>query len=268
MITQPGYRSDVTRTRFKREAQAIASLQCPHTVYLFDFGIAQNGSFYYVMELLDGISLQMLVDKFGPQPASRVIHFLRQVCESLEEAHQKGLIHRDIKPSNIFACNLGLEYDFVKILDFGLVKNISPHETGNLTMTGIVAGTPGYISPEIAMGEGAIDGRVDIYALGCVAYFLLTGAPVFEDKTPTAVVLAHVQKLPSPPSARSEMQVPASVDEIILRCLAKKPEDRPHSARELGDLLAKLPVSEWGREDAADWWQTYLPASSTYRKEL
>jgi serine/threonine-protein kinase len=265
MAGQPGHQSEVTRTRFKREAQAIASLQSPHTVYLFDFGISQDGSFYYVMELLDGMSLQMLVEKFGPQPASRVVHILRQVCESLEEAHRRGLIHRDIKPSNIFACSVGIECDFIKVLDFGLVKNVSPHDTGHLTVTGVSAGTPAYMAPEVAMGEEAIDGRVDIYGLGCVAYFLLTGSPVFEEKTPTATALAHVQKTPVPPSQRSEMHIAARLEEIILRCLAKKPEDRPSSAQELSDLLADCGVPEWTREDASEWWQTYLPASCAYR---
>ncbi len=265
MIEQPERQSEATRRRFKREAQAIAALQSPHTVYLYDFGVAQDGSFYYVMELLDGISLQMLVDQFGPQPASRVAHILRQACGSLEEAHQKGLIHRDVKPSNIFACSVGIEYDFVKVLDFGLVKNIASTETARLTIAGVSAGTPAYMAPEIAMGEEAIDGRVDLYGLGCVAYFLLTGSPVFEEKTPTATALAHVQKAPTPPSERSELEVPPLFEQIILRCLAKKPEDRPRTARELRDLLANCGVAEWTQENASAWWQSYLPECCAYR---
>jgi eukaryotic-like serine/threonine-protein kinase len=265
MTGKPGYQLESTRRRFKREAQAIASLQSPHTVYLFDFGVSRDGSFYYVMELLDGISLQMLVEKYGPQPASRLVHFLRQVCESLEEAHRKGLVHRDIKPSNIFACNVGIVYDFMKVLDFGLVKNMSPKEALHLTAEGSSAGTPAYMAPEIAMGEEIIDGRVDIYGLGCVAYFLLTGAPVFEEKTATATALAHVQKEPLPPSKHSEMEIPAQLDRIILSCLAKKPEDRPQTAQELSRLLAACGVPEWTQENAYEWWQAYLPESSAYR---
>jgi len=158
------------------------------------------------MELLDGVSLEVLVEKFGPQPAPRAVHILRQVCESLEEAHRKGLVHRDIKPSNIFACVVGIEYDFAKVLDFGLVKHVSPKDSLRLTAEGTSAGTPAYMAPEIAMGEELIDGRVDLYALGCVACFLLTGAPVFDEKTVTATALAHLQKPPIPPSQRIRCQ--------------------------------------------------------------
>lgn len=265
MISQPGYQSEIIRKRFKREAQAIASLQSPHTVYLFDFGVSQNGSFYYVMELLDGISLQMLVDKFGPQPAGRVVHFLKQVCLSLEEAHRRGLIHRDIKSNNIFACNVGIEYDFIKVLDFGLVKNISPLDSLTITLGGTTAGTPAFMAPEVAMGEEGIDGRVDIYGLGCVAYFLLTGFLVFEEKSATATALAHVQKPPQPPSQRCPLVIPQQLESIVLRCLAKKPEDRPQSAQELFRMLEECGVPSWTQEDARKWWQTYLPASSDYR---
>ncbi len=265
IVGKPGYQSEIVRKRFKREAQAIASLQSPHTVYLYDFGVSREGAFYFVMELLDGISLQMLVDQYGPQPASRLVHFLRQVCRSLEEAHSRGLVHRDIKPSNIFACKLGIEYDFTKVLDFGLVKNLSPSDSLQLTLEGASAGTPAYMAPEIALGEETIDGRVDIYALGCVAYFLLTGAPVFVEKTATATALAHVQKDPVPPSLRSELQVPPQLEQVILQCLAKKPEDRPQTARELARLLSACGVEEWTQGEASEWWQAYLPECCSYR---
>lgn len=265
-MLQRGRESDITRKRFAREAQAIACLQSPHTVYLHDFGVAEDGSFYYVMELLDGISLQTLVDTFGPLPASRVIHILRQVCDSLEEAHRQELIHRDIKPSNIFACQVGIEYDFVKVLDFGLVKNISRRETLHLTEPGLTAGTPAYMAPEVALGEPSIDGRVDIYALGCVAYFLLTGFTVFDEKTATAAALAHVNKTPLAPSKRSEMPIPPQLDRLILRCLAKNPEQRPRSAMELRRLLKAITEApKWTQEDAENWWQTCLPISCSYR---
>jgi serine/threonine-protein kinase len=228
--------------------------------------MAEDGSFYYVMELLDGISLQALVDKFGPQPALRVIHILRQVCDSLEEAHRRGLVHRDIKPNNIFASMVGIEYDFIKVLDFGLVKNISRQETLHLTAPGLTAGTPAYMAPEVGMGEESIDGRVDIYALGCVGYFLLTGSLVFNEKTATATAMAHVQKKPAPPSQLSELPVPSQLESVILSCLAKRPEQRPKSALELSRLLAAITaVPKWTQECAERWWQTYLPVSCSYR---
>jgi serine/threonine-protein kinase len=266
MLLQRGYESDITRKRFAQEAAAMASLQSTHTVHLFDFGVADDGSFYYVMELLDGMSLQALVDKFGPQPASRVIHILRQVCDSLEEAHRRGLVHRDIKPNNIFTCMVGIEHDFIKVLDFGLVKNLSRSDSLQLTATGVTAGTPSYMAPEVATGEDSIDGRTDLYALGCVAYFLLTGAPVFDEKTATATALAHVQKTPTPPSQRSEVAIPPELERIVLRCLAKRPEERPQSALELSrDLAAIGALTEWTQESAERWWQTYLPVSCSYR---
>ena len=260
---QSGRQANITRRRFEREAGAIASLQSPHTVYLFDFGVSQDGTFYYVMELLDGISLEVLVSKYGPQPASRVAHILEQVCQSLEEAHRRGLVHRDIKPSNIFICRLGLETDFVKVLDFGLVKEVSSEETMHLTMDGTAAGTPAYMAPEVALGERALDGRVDLYGLGCVAYLLLTGSTVFNENTPTATALAHVQKQPVPPSQRSEMPVPRDLEGAILSCLAKKPEDRPATAAELGRRLAACKdLPQWTPQQACDWWEAYLPASN------
>lgn len=255
---------DMMRRRFEREARATASLQCPHTIYLFDFGAAHDGSFYYVMELLNGISLQTVVDRFGPQPASRVAHILRQVCLSLEEAHRRGLVHRDIKPTNIFICKVGLQRDFVKVLDFGLVKHIDPTESTLITQEGTSAGTPAYMAPEAAMGLEKVDGRLDIYSLGCVAYFMLTGHMVFEENTSTATALAHVQKEPVPPSQRTELPVPEDMERVILQCLAKKPEDRPRSAQELGrmlELCGQLP--RWTADQANEWWRTNLPEGAT-----
>jgi serine/threonine-protein kinase len=154
----------------------------------------------------------------------------------------------------------------MKVLDFGLVKDVSPHASMHLTVEGMSAGTPAYMAPEIAMGELDIDGRVDIYALGCVAYFLLTGSPVFDEKTATAMALAHVQKEPVRPSRRSEIPVPAELEDVVLRCLAKKPENRPRSAQELGRLLGACAGTRvWKQEDAVEWWQTYLPETSSYR---
>ena len=258
--------ADVAMRRFEREARVTADLQSPHTVYLYDFGTSRDGHFYFVMELLDGVSLQKLVQTFGPQPGSRVIHLLRQVCLSLEEAHARGMVHRDLKPSNIMACKVALQHDYVKVLDFGLVKPTQTEELTHLTVEGVSAGTPGYIAPEIAMGEERIDGRADLYTLGCVAYYLLTGTLVFNETSPTAMAVAHVQKSPAPPSERTELPISADLESVVLQCLAKKPADRPASARALIRLLdACVDAKQWCSEDADAWWRTHLPPSSSHR---
>lgn len=258
--------ADVAVRRFEREARVTADLQSPHTVYLYDFGTSRDGHFYFVMELLDGVSLQKLVQTFGPQPGSRVIHLMRQVCLSLEEAHARGMVHRDLKPSNIMACKVALQHDFVKVLDFGLVKPTQTEEVTNLTVEGVSAGTPGYIAPEIAMGEERIDGRADLYTLGCVAYFLLTGTMVFNETSPTAMAVAHVQKAPIPPSQRTELPISPDLEAVVLKCLAKKADERPASARALIRLLdACADAKQWCSEDADGWWRTHLPPSSSHR---
>ena len=257
--------ADVAVRRFEREARATASLQSPNTVYLYDFGTAKDGSFYYVMELLDGISLQKLVSSFGPQPAGRVVYLMRQICRSLDEAHRRDLVHRDLKPSNVMVCQVALEYDVAKVLDFGLVKPTN-RDDSELTADGISAGTPAYIAPEVALGGRNIDGRADIYAMGCVAYYLLTGRLVFDEPTPIAMSLAHVQTPPVPPSERTELYIPASLERIVLQCLEKKPVDRPSTAGELGRMLDALTDFEaWTPARAEAWWQVHLPDSSTLR---
>jgi eukaryotic-like serine/threonine-protein kinase len=270
LIQQTGRQADVLRKRFEREARATASLQCPHTVALYDFGVTQDGSFYYVMELLNGMDLQTLVDRFGPFPAARVVSVLRQVCLSLEEAHRAGLIHRDIKPKNIFLCRLGLDFDFTKVLDFGLVKNTDRGKDASvMTVEGATTGTPAYMPPEMALGRADIDGRADIYALGCVAYFMLTGGLVFTETSPTAMALAHVQKPVVPPSQRAELGVPKELDALVIACLAKEPGDRPRSAQELNRLLDELSLTEtWTRNHAAEWWHTNLPEASLGQSAL
>jgi tRNA A-37 threonylcarbamoyl transferase component Bud32 len=245
------------RIRFEQEAQATALLRSPHTVEVYDFGLSSDGSFYYVMELLDGLDLQQLVREHGPLPASRVVHILRQTCHSLGEAHAAGLIHRDIKPANIFVCRYGSDYDFVKVLDFGLVKSTG-EEAGAataLTQEGSVAGTPAFMAPEMALGGGGMDGRADLYALGCVAYWLLTGQPVFAGETPVATLLKHVQEDPLPPSKCTETEIPADLEAVVMDCLHKKPVDRPSSAEELADRLSKCDVVAWTKHEAKSWWQ-------------
>jgi hypothetical protein len=243
--------------RFRQEARAVALLRSPHTVQLYDFGVASDGTFYYVMELLNGMDLQRLVSEHGPLPPSRVIHILAQVCESLAEAHDRGLVHRDIKPANIQVCRMGRQCDFVKVLDFGLVKSAvaSAGEPG-LTAPNSVAGTPAYIAPETALGN-PVDCRTDLYSFGCVAYWMLTGRQVFEAQSPMQMIAHHIQTPPGSPSHYSAYPIPAPLEAIILACLSKRPSERPSSASELADLLADCPAgSEWTREDARKWWST------------
>src|SRR5262245_24858316 len=253
--------------RFEREAQAIASLRSPHTVNLFDFGIADDGTFYYVMELLDGLDAERMVQQFGPLPAERVIHLIRQVCHSLSEAESISLVHRDIKPANIFLCHYGEDYDFVKVLDFGIVKAIREPDGAvgaatvpALTVEHVVRGTPAFIAPEQALGSQPVDHRADIYGIGCVAYWLLTGELVFTGDTPMQLLVKHAQAVPDAPSARTELPIPRELDTIVLACLAKDPADRPQSARELARRLEAVPLkSEWTPERARAWWQTNRP---------
>jgi serine/threonine-protein kinase len=245
--------------RFEREAQVIASLRSPHTVNLFDFGVATDGSFYYVMELLEGLDTDKLVRRFGPLPASRVIHLLKQVCHSLSEAESHGLVHRDIKPANIFLCRYGEDYDFVKVLDFGIVKaspdSPTPISNQNLTADNALHGTPAFMAPEQVMGE-AVDGRADIYATGCVAYWLLTGQLVFDAPSPMGLLVHHTQSKPRRPSTRTELAIPTALDDLVLSCLAKDPAERPRSARELARRLSLLPgAGEWNDERAREWWE-------------
>jgi serine/threonine protein kinase len=258
--------SDVAIRRFRREANVIAGLQSPHTVYLYDFGTARDGRFYYVMELLDGISLQTLVTTFGPQPAARVVYILRQVCSSLDEAHEQGLIHRDLKPSNVMVCKVAQQHDFVKVLDFGLAKSIVQDESlSQVTVEGVTAGTPGYMAPEVALGNPDVDGRADLYAVGCLGYVLLTGTLVFPDTNPMSMALKHVQAPPDPPSQRTELPIPPDLERLILQCLEKKPENRPSSARELRERLLMSGAPAWTERDAASWWEHHLPHTSSLR---
>jgi serine/threonine-protein kinase len=249
------------RRRFEREAQATAALHSPHTVALFDYGVTDDGIFYYVMELLDGFDLESFIERFGPQPAPRVIWLLRQLCASLAEAHSYGLTHRDIKPKNIHLCRLGLSYDFVKVLDFGLVKSRegSSNQT-RLTREGVTTGTPAYMSPEMALGKSDVDARTDIYAVGCVAYWLLTGKLVFEASNALAMALEHVQSEPVPPSHRTEIEISPQLERVILECLRKDPAHRPQTARELDRMLAACPgAGGWDNDAAEEWWRMHLP---------
>jgi eukaryotic-like serine/threonine-protein kinase len=256
-----GERAHVALQRFRREAEAAANLRSPHTVELYDFGVTGDQTMYFVMELLEGMDLQTLVRQHGALPASRAIYLLRQVCASLEEAHVRGLVHRDIKPANIHVGRLGLEYDFVKVLDFGLVKSIAAaNEDYSLaTAAGITPGTPAYMAPEMALGE-TIDGRADLYALGCVAYYLLTGTLVFEAENIFQLMAKRLRDDPVPPSQRTSLPIPSALDQLVIACLDRKPENRPASAAELSRSLAAIDVAPWDEAQAVEWWQTHRPS--------
>jgi len=257
-----GEHHDIALKRFTQEAQATASMRSPNTIELYDFGVSAEGTFYYVMELLDGFDLETLVQKFGPVPAKRAVYLIRQVCHSLAEAHEHGLIHRDIKPANIYMCRYGRDLDFVKVLDFGLVKHRGEREDDvKLTAPDVVGGTPAYISPEQVTGDQPIDGRTDIYSLGCVAYWLLTGHLVFQGPTAMRTMVMHLNEEPVPPSQRTEMEIPAALEQIIMQCLEKDPAHRPQTTEELSMALAACEtVPVWDREKAARWWETCQPA--------
>ena len=251
--------------RFEREAQATALMRSPHTLELYDFGMADDGTFYYVMELLDGFDLDELIERFGPVPAERAVHFLRQVCASLAEAHDAGLIHRDIKPANLYTCRYGRDVDFIKVLDFGLVKHGGAPEPGadKLTAEHFAGGTPAFMSPEQAVGEESLDGRSDLYSLGCVAYWLLTGTAVFKGRTPIETMMMHVHVKPDPPSLYTKVFIPPELEAIVMGCLAKEVEARPQTADELAQRLAAVRMGgEWTQSRARAWWDTNRPVTA------
>jgi eukaryotic-like serine/threonine-protein kinase len=259
----PGRQSELLK-RFEREAQATSLLRSPHTIELYDFGVADDGAFYYVMELLDGFDLEALVTRFGPVPAERAIHLLKQVCHSLGEAHAQGLIHRDVKPANVYVCRYGRDVDFVKVLDFGLVKSQDDGRTlVGATSTNVVRGTPAFMSPEQILASRPLDGRSDIYAIGCLGYWLLTGQLVFTGRTAMETLMRHTKEEPEPPSARTELGIPDALDRLILACLAKSPDDRPAGADAVIAQLDEIETpSAWTQSRARQWWELNQPATS------
>ncbi len=261
IVAAQGEGAQVAVKRFRREAEVAANLRSPHTVELYDFGVTEDETLYFVMELLEGMDLESLVRDTGPVPPARAIHILRQVCESLEEAHASGLVHRDIKPANIHVGRLGLQHDFVKVLDFGLVKSIRGDNTEEslATAAGVAAGTPAYMAPEMALGE-PFDGRSDLYALGCVAYYMLTGQRVFEASNHLQVLAKHLRDAPDPFAKRVAFHVPAELEQLVLACVAKKPADRPQSAADLSRSLAAIEITAWDEAQAKTWWQLERPA--------
>ncbi len=246
--------SESAKQRFKNEVQITSSLSHPNTVAVFDFGQTAEGSLYYAMEHLSGVTLEDLIHVAGPQPAPRVLSILNQVCGSLTEAHHQGLIHRDIKPTNIMLCEHGGLYDVVKVLDFGLVKDIY-QGAPDITLENTLVGTPFYMAPELIADGSAFSPSSDLYALGGVGYYLLSGHHVFEGSSAVEICAMHLHDTPVPPSQRSNQEIPPDLEAIILACLAKKPADRPHSAEEMSAMLVKCAdFGVWTREKSQDWW--------------
>jgi eukaryotic-like serine/threonine-protein kinase len=243
-----------TAARFAREVQAITGLTHVNTVRVYDYGRAEDGSFYFVMEYLDGPTLEELVRETGPLPSGRVVYLLRQITGALVEAHSARLVHRDLKPGNVIVATLGGQRDVAKLLDFGLVQDLSEDSDGRLTRAGTVLGTPAYMSPEQAAGESAVDARGDIYSLGAVAFFALTGRPPFEGKTLGQFLAAHRSELP-PLLTDLRPDTPTELVAIVARCLAKDPRERFQSAADLDRMLAQCGcATDWSAERAVEWW--------------
>lgn len=247
--------SGTSRRRFEKEGRLTARLNHPNTVVVYDQGQSIDGTAYYAMELLEGMTLETLIERHGPLPAGRAIHVLRQVCAALHEAHQLGLVHRDIKPANIYLCSRNYPPDFVKLLDFGLVRELGVGDAGVSGTTSLL-GTPLYLSPESITAPDRVDARADIYGLGAVAYFLLTGAPPFSGNNAIEVCAHHLHSAVPAPSLRAA--VPPDLEQVILACLAKEPEARPASAAHLARSLERCrDAGGWGTECAANWWQRH-----------
>jgi hypothetical protein len=254
-MLEPDKVNEGTIERFEREVQITSQLNNPNTVAIYDYGRTPEGVFYYAMEFLDGIDLQSLVERYGPQPVPRVIHILQQICGSLYEAHSLGLVHRDIKPANIMLNRRGGQPDVVKVLDFGLVKALDDQRQAGLTQQASLTGTPLYMSPEAIQMPNSVDARSDIYAVGAVGYFLLTGQPVFEADNVVDLCQKHVATPPIPPSERSRTPIPAELENALLACLEKSRAKRPQTARDLALLIARCPeATQWSIEDADAWW--------------
>jgi hypothetical protein len=258
-LLRPDHASDKELARFEREVQLTARLTHPNTITLFDYGRTDDGVFYYAMELLDGATLQRIVEIDGPQPAGRVTRILRMACGALAEAHGIGLIHRDIKPANIMLCRQGGECDVVKLLDFGLVKELAVGRDAGLSVASTLIGTPLYMAPEAITAPESVDARADIYALGAVAYYLLSGSELFSGQTLVEVCGAHLHREPDPLESRG-VSVPKELEAIVRACLEKRPDRRPASAAELRRQLDACALEPWGNDQARGWWLEHQSA--------
>jgi serine/threonine protein kinase len=259
-LLREGEVNETAMRRFEREVQLTSELTDPNTIAIFDYGRTPEGLFYYVMEYLEGLSLNALVDRYGPQPSERVVHILKQVCKSLEEAHAHGLVHRDIKPANIILCERGTTPDFVKVLDFGLVKDLSAQDG---TVEDVVAGTPAYLSPEAVNDPDTIGPASDLYAVGALGYFLVTGQEVFERKSLVGLLRAQLLDRPVPPHERMGAPVPERLEKLIMDCLDKEPRNRPRSARDLRKALDTIELPHpWTENEAGIWWANHRQQAS------
>jgi serine/threonine-protein kinase len=248
--------------RFEREVQLTSQLSHPNTVAIYDYGRTPDRIFYYAMEYLEGITLERLVDEHGPQPPARVAHVLRQITGSLGEAHGVGLIHRDVKPANVILCERGGVLDVAKVVDFGLVRDLEAPQGATLTGLNTITGTPLYLAPEAITDPPSVDARSDLYAVGAVAYFMLTGRNVFEGATLIEVCSHHLHTAPVPPSQRVGHALPPKLEALVMACLEKDPRRRPQSAQQVADsLLACDDLGSWADADARKWWAAYRARS-------
>jgi serine/threonine protein kinase len=270
-LLDPERTNDAAIARFEREVQLTCRLTHPNTIAIYDYGRTPQGVFYYAMEYIDGTTLEKLVAKSGPLPDGRVCYILAQVCGSLIEAHEAGLIHRDIKPANIMLTRRGALADFVKLLDFGLAKALDANREAGLTAAGTVTGTPIYVSPEAIEHPDKVGPLSDLYSVGAVAYFLLCGKPVFDGPNILEICRKQVHVSPAPPSQKLGQPIAADLEALVLSCLAKHPEDRPGSVREFASRLARCQVAvPWTAEQAEAWWQndrTTIAAGKTTTSE-
>ena len=251
VLRDQSWRSKEAVRRFTLEARAASGLKHPNTIRIFDFGASDDGVLFIAMELLEGLDIEALVAASGPLPAARVVHFARQLCGSLAEAHARGVLHRDIKPANLFVARLGDEHDVVKVLDFGVARLQGPAQTQ--TEEGVLFGTPDFMAPEICGGERA-DARSDVYSIGASLYYMLTGTPLFPDHSVTEVIMMHISTTPDVPSSRVP-GIPADLEAVVMKCLAKDPGARFRSVDELDAALAACAgAGAWSREDAFAWW--------------
>jgi serine/threonine protein kinase len=257
-LLQPGRLGEKAIQRFEREVQLSARLSHPNTVAIYDYGRTRDGVFYYAMELLEGMDLERLVKAHGAQPAERVVHVLTQICGALAEAHDLGLVHRDIKPANVLLCPRRNDHEFSKLVDFGLVKTVDASAEAALSGINTLAGTPLYLSPEGIRSPDTVDARSDLYALGALAWFLLVGHPPFEAENIIEVCGQHLNAVPRRPSVALRASVPSDLEDIVLACLEKRPEDRPSGARELRQRLEACELAgRWTAERALEWWRTH-----------
>jgi eukaryotic-like serine/threonine-protein kinase len=254
-------------TRFEREVQLTSQLTHPNTVAIYDYGRSADGILYYAMEFLDGLDLDSVVKIGGPLPASRVVHVMMQIALALAEAHDAGMLHRDIKPQNVILCRRGGLNDFAKVVDFGLVKDLQSASDASMSAVNTIIGTPLYMSPEAIARPGSVDARSDLYALGALGYFLITGTPPFRGDSVVEICSQHLHAALESPERRLGARVPPSLELLLVACLAKNRDERPASASELATRLADLNLAAWTRSDADAWWREHAEQVATVKRE-